>query len=55
MADDELENFEVTDYDLANEFGGFGSKRMKKFTKEQQIYGMWAEDSDGEEVSFLNI
>ena len=50
MAEDEMESFEVTDFDLENEFGGV-SRRRKKFTKEQQIYGMWAQDSDGEEVS----
>ena len=50
MAEDEMESFEVTDFDLENEFGG-GGRRRKKFTKEQQIYGMWAQDSEGEEVS----
>ena len=44
-----MEEFEVTDFDLANEF--VGAKRSKRFTKEQQIYGMWAENSDAEQVS----
>lgn len=48
MSDNEVEKFEITDYDLENEFGG--KRRGRKMTKEQQIYGMWAKDSGGEEV-----
>lgn len=48
MAEDDMESFEVTDFDLDNEF--VGARRSKKFTKEQQIYGVWADDSGGEEV-----
>ena len=49
MADDvEVEDFEITDYDLMQGFGlGFGRRKM---TKEEAIYGMWAErDSDDDE------
>merc|ERR1739842_11526 len=35
------------DYDLANEFNTH--RPQKRLTKEQQIYGMWSRDSDGEE------
>ena len=46
MADDEMLKFEITDQDLENEFRtGF---RRRGLTKEQQIYGMWAENSDAE-------
>ena len=51
MDDDvEVEDFEITDYDLMQGFGlGFRRKRM---TKEEAIYGMWAEkDSDDDERS----
>ncbi|XP_020609347.1 tuftelin-interacting protein 11-like [Orbicella faveolata] len=51
MDDDvEVEDFEITDYDLMQGFGlGFRKKRM---TKEEAIYGMWAEkDSDDDERS----
>ena len=44
---DEVENFEITDYDLESELNpGF----RKKQTKEQAIYGVWA-DSDDEDES----
>ena len=40
-SDEEIEKFEVTDHDLKDAFyPGF----RRKFTKEQAIYGMWAED-----------
>lgn len=45
MSDDEVIRFEITDYDLDNEF----SIRSRRTTKEQQIYGVWAKDSDEEE------
>ena len=46
----EVEDFEITDYDLMEGFGlGF---RRRKMTKEEAIYGMWAEkDSDDDERS----
>lgn len=43
---DEYEKFEITDHDLQNEFNtGF---RRKGLSKEQQIYGIWAENEDDE-------
>ena len=42
-SEEELESFEVTDNDLKDAFyPGF----RRKFTKEQAIYGMWANDED---------
>ena len=47
MDDDDIyERFEISDYDLANEFN---TKRGKRPTKEQQIYGIWAEEEEDEE------
>ena len=51
MEDDvEVEEFGITDYDLMQGLGmglGYGRRKM---TKEQAIYGMWAEkDSDDED------
>ncbi|CAH0731412.1 unnamed protein product, partial [Brenthis ino] len=46
MSDDEVIRFEITDYDLDNEFNPNRSRRAKK---EQQIYGVWAKDSDEED------
>ncbi|XP_058447585.1 septin-interacting protein 1 [Malaya genurostris] len=47
MADEEYERFEITDYDLDNEFNP--NRRSRRPTKHQQIYGIWAdEDSDNE-------
>ena len=43
MADEEVERFEITDYDLENEFGS--GPRRRGLTKEQQIYGIWADNS----------
>lgn len=48
MSDNEVEKFEITDYDLEHEFSRRPGRRQ---TKEQQIYGMWAQESGGEEVS----
>lgn len=47
MSDNEYEKFEISDYDLENEFNPFRGR--KRPTKNQQIYGIWAdEDSDNE-------
>ncbi|CAH2054193.1 unnamed protein product, partial [Iphiclides podalirius] len=46
MSDDEVIRFEITDYDLDNEFN---PNRNRKAKKEQQIYGVWAKDSDEED------
>ncbi|XP_056889929.1 tuftelin-interacting protein 11 [Takifugu flavidus] len=44
----EVESFEVTDWDLANEFNP--DRRKYRQTKEQATYGIWAErDSDEDE------
>lgn len=37
MSDNEYERFEITDYDLDNEFNP--NRPRKKQTKQQQIYG----------------
>ena len=47
MSDDEVMRFEITDDDLNNEFN-FGLKRPK-ISKNKATYGIWAEDSDGDE------
>ena len=40
-SEEEVEQFEVTEHDLKDAFfPGF----RRRFTKEQAIYGMWAED-----------
>ncbi|XP_069691056.1 tuftelin-interacting protein 11 [Periplaneta americana] len=46
MSDEELEKFEVTDYDLENEFNI--NRPNRRISKNKQIYGIWADDS-GEE------
>ena len=43
---DEYERFEITDYDLDNEFY---PRNHRKRTKESETYGVWAEDSDEDE------
>ena len=44
-SDDEYEQFQVTEEDLLQEF----FPRKRKFTREDHIYGMWAQhDSDDE-------
>jgi hypothetical protein len=49
--DDERENFEVTDWDLQNEFNPNRQRHWQ--TKEEATYGVWAErDSDEERPSF---
>ncbi|KAK9500922.1 hypothetical protein O3M35_002085 [Rhynocoris fuscipes] len=46
MSDEEYETFEITDYDLENEFN---INRRRRTTKNQQIYGIWSRDSDDED------
>lgn len=48
MSDQEYEKFEINDYDLENEFNPFRTGR-KRPTKNQQIYGIWAEDDSDDE------
>ncbi|KAL9926318.1 septin interacting protein 1 [Glossina fuscipes fuscipes] len=48
MSDNEYERFEITDYDIDNEFNP--NRPRKKLSKQQQIYGIWADDSDNEDV-----
>jgi hypothetical protein len=55
MSDDEVMRFEITDEDLNNEFN-FGLKRPK-ISKNKATYGIWAEDSDGDDdpgISLIN-
>uniref|UniRef100_A0A1B0D5Y9 Uncharacterized protein n=1 Tax=Phlebotomus papatasi TaxID=29031 RepID=A0A1B0D5Y9_PHLPP len=47
MSDNEYEKFEISDYDLENEFN---PNRRRRMTKNQKIYGIWADDSDNEDV-----
>lgn len=47
----ELERFEITDWDLQNEFNPNRQRHWQ--TKEEAVYGIWAErDSDDERPSF---
>ncbi|XP_062872018.1 tuftelin-interacting protein 11 [Trichomycterus rosablanca] len=47
----EIENFEISEWDLANEFNP--DRRRHRQTKEEATYGIWAEhDSDDERPSF---
>ena len=48
MSEDEVESFEISDYDLDNEFNM--SRPRRKFTKQQQMLGIWADDSDDEQA-----
>lgn len=49
MSDEEYEKFEINDYDLENEFNPFRARRRP--TKNQQIYGIWADkDSDEDDA-----
>ncbi|XP_028680560.1 tuftelin-interacting protein 11 [Erpetoichthys calabaricus] len=49
--DVEVESFEITDWDLQNEFNP--NRQRYRQTKEDSIYGMWAQhDSDEERPSF---
>lgn len=52
MSGNEYEAFEVTDYDLANEFNP--NRPRRKLTKNQQIYGIWA-DSDSDADSDVEL
>lgn len=47
MGDVEIENFEITDWDIANEFNVDRIRRRP--TKNQQIYGIWADDESDNE------
>lgn len=49
MSDDEVEKFEITDHDLANEFNIH--RPRGRLSKKQQIYGVWADGSSDEEPS----
>lgn len=49
MSSPEVERFEVTEDDLMNEFYPRAGRRQ---TKNQAIYGMWADDSDDERPGF---
>lgn len=46
-SDEELEAFEITEEDLLRELNPYSKRR--KFTKEDAIYGMWAEHDSDEE------
>lgn len=49
MSDEEVERFEITDYDLDNEFN---FKRSSGMSKNERIYGIWADPgSSGDEGS----
>lgn len=49
-SDNEVERFEVTEYDLQNEF--FPGMKRRKMTKEQTMLGIWAgRDSDEDDYS----
>lgn len=50
MSDTEYEKFEINDYDLENEFNPFRAGRRRP-TKNQQIYGVWADDDSDDEGS----
>ncbi|XP_036146927.1 tuftelin-interacting protein 11 [Monomorium pharaonis] len=49
MSEDEVESFEITDYDLENEFNI--ARPRRKLSKKQQMLGIWADDSDEDEIS----
>ncbi|XP_011863227.1 PREDICTED: septin-interacting protein 1-like isoform X2 [Vollenhovia emeryi] len=49
MSEDEVESFEITDYDLDNEFNT--ARPRRKLSKKQQMLGIWADDSDKDELS----
>lgn len=46
-SDEEMESFEITEEDLLRELNPYAKR--KKFTKEDAIYGMWAEHDSDEE------
>lgn len=43
MSDEEVVKFEITDYDLENEFNI--NRPVRKLTKNQHIYGIWADEN----------
>lgn len=47
MSDTEYEKFEISDYDLESGFNPY-RKNRKRPSKNQQIYGIWADNSDDE-------
>uniref|UniRef100_A0A1B6GH69 G-patch domain-containing protein n=2 Tax=Cuerna arida TaxID=1464854 RepID=A0A1B6GH69_9HEMI len=47
MSDDEVEAFDITDEDLNRAFNP-GARTFRGHSKNQQIYGMWADDSGDE-------
>ncbi|XP_012225804.1 tuftelin-interacting protein 11 [Linepithema humile] len=49
MSEDEVESFEITDYDLNNEFNI--ARPRRKLSKKQQMLGIWADNSDEDELS----
>ncbi|PSN55670.1 Tuftelin-interacting protein 11 [Blattella germanica] len=46
MSEEEVEKFEITDYDLENEFNI--NRPNRRISKNKQIYGIWADDSGDE-------
>ncbi|KAJ6647494.1 Septin-interacting protein 1 [Pseudolycoriella hygida] len=46
MSEGEYESFEINDYDLENEFNP--NRPRTNLSKNQQIYGIWADDSDND-------
>lgn len=49
MSDTEYEKFEINDYDLENEFNPNRMGRRRP-TKNQQIYGIWADDDSDDDA-----
>ncbi|KAL1505399.1 hypothetical protein ABEB36_004973 [Hypothenemus hampei] len=45
--EEEMEQFEITDYDIENEFNI--NRSRKGLSKHQQIYGIWADDSEDDD------
>ena len=46
-SDEEMEAFEITDYDVENEFNP--NRKRRKFTREDAIYGVWAQRDDDDD------
>ena len=46
MSSDEHEDFEMTDADMD---AAFGNRKQRKMTKNQRLYGIWAEEEEVEE------
>lgn len=51
-SDGEYEAFQITDDDIANEFGG---RRRRRNRKEDAIYGMWAAQDSDDEGTLVNV